>query len=186
MAELYEYEPSDYGKQEMRPSMLQSQVKASAILTEIVSVNCKAGVRTVVKMADKLSAKDETILDEIIAAYDAKVYQEYFVAKLAKADALPSDYLKKRLDLSSTASGLVVTTTVDALSVDDETTAVADTSLTKYVLVSLYYTELDGFYIVAFEKTDGEYSFEDEDGDLVQDISEWYVVANGDTLVEVE
>jgi len=186
MTGLYEYKPADYGNQEMHPAMVRAQIKASKILTEVKSVKCKEGVHIIVKTADELSAGDETILDEIIAAYDDEDYQKDFVAKLINNEELPSDYLEKRLTVSSTASGLVITTTIDELDVDDETTVEADSSLEKSVLISLCYNGVDGFYIAAFEKTDGLYSLEDEEDNLAQDISEWTDEANGDTLSEVE
>lgn len=125
-----------------------------------------------------------TVEKEAIDQWEADLLKERTEARL-KTEVIPKDYVAN-LAVTSAASGLVITTTISELQITDETTVEADTSLTKYVILSLIYSDADGFQIKAYEKTDGDYAPLDADEYLVQqDISEWYVVANGDTLVEV-
>ncbi len=184
-ATKYSYTASDLSNQTVYVSLLQSLITASAIVTDVQHLYSKGGACDV-WMVDALSAGDETILDGVIAAYDAADQVKFRTEQMLKQKVLPANFLDK-LTVSSTAAGLVIDTTIAELAIDDETTVVADASLTKYVLISLCYNDTDGFHVEAYEKTDGEYdTIEDNEYAVQQDISEWSVVANGDTLVEVE
>jgi len=182
----YPYVPGDYGNQKMYVSMLREAVVASAIVTAVSDVFCKEGVRCTVWMEDQLSMADKAILDGLIASYDVADWPKFQTTKMLRDKVLPNNYVAE-LTMTSTADGLVVTTTIDELDIEDQTTVVADTSLTKYVLLSLCYSDAEGIHVEAFEKTDGMYDLLALGDYLIQqDISEWSVVANGDTLVKVE
>jgi hypothetical protein len=184
----YPYVSADYNDKTMHVAMLLRLIEASAIVTAVSSITCKAGDEgnCTVWMAEPLSTEDKAILDGIISDYDDAGWTLFQAEKMLRQQVLPVDFMKE-FTISSTANGLVITTTINELGIDDETIVVADSSLTKYVLISLCYSEGDGFHVEAFEKTDGIYDLLAEGDYLVQqDISEWSVVANGDTLVEVE
>ena len=82
--------------------------------------------------------------------------------------------------------GLVITVSIDSVLVNDQTTVVADPSLTKMVKVFYIYDQSsDTFAIQVFEKTDGVYGSHSEDEQVVADFGEWSVIANGTDLVPV-
>lgn len=90
------------------------------------------------------------------------------------------------LAVSVTASGLVITTDIESLVDEDETTVVADGSNTKYVrLCYIYNADTDVFSIAAHEKTTGEYAALTPPEYLVRELGEFSVVASGTELVEV-
>lgn len=103
--------------------------------------------------------------------------------------------IKNRLSLGSSiqgffspvgVAGLVITIDVGALIVNDQTTIVADGSLTKFVNPTIIYnTTSDTFSIEVFERTDGLYADLAADEVLAFDFGEWSVVASGTTLVPV-
>ena len=135
-------------------------------------------------VGDTVVEMDQSEKDDVDAAIAAEVKAKTEVR--LKDKILPKNYASD-LKVTCTASGLVISTTVEELGIDDETTIVADALNTKYVLMSLIYNQTtDTFSIQAFEKTTGSYAPLEDDEILVQqDIREWSVVANGDTLVEV-
>ncbi len=113
----------------------------------------------------------------------------------AALDAL-IEQIKERLSLGSAITdlaadtiviaGLLITINVGTLIVDDETTIVADGSLTKTVNPRLVYNETaEAFTIEVFEKTDGLYEDFASDERLAFDFGEWTVVASGTVLVPV-
>lgn len=105
------------------------------------------------------------------------------------------DIIKSRLSLGSSISGfftpvnvagLVLTIDVGQLIVADQTTIVADGSLTKTVNPTIVYNiTSDTFSIEVFEKTDGLYADLADDEILAFDFGEWTVVASGTVLVPV-
>lgn len=148
-----------------------------------------SGVSEIAQAYWKVSGTDVVEMTQAekdaIDAANAAVAQAVVETAL-KAQVLPADYAGE-LSIDCTVSGLDITTVVTALSINDLTSIVADLSETKYARVSLIYNETsDSFYINIYEKTTGVYADLDADEYLVQqDIKEFYVVANGDTLVEV-
>lgn len=103
--------------------------------------------------------------------------------------------IKSRLSLGSSIqgffspvgiAGLVLTINVGALIVADQTTIVADPSLTKTVNPTVIYnTNTDAFSIEVFEKTDGLYADLTSDEVLAFDFGEWTVGPAGTVLVPV-
>jgi hypothetical protein len=115
----------------------------------------------------------------LVAILNSAALQESIKAELL-ADPLNG------LLVTAVAAGLVITTNIEGLVVNDITTVVADLLLTKYVRVSyVYHEDSDTFSVEAFEKTDGEYALYDPPDYLVRELGEWYVVANGTNLVQV-
>lgn len=87
---------------------------------------------------------------------------------------------------SITASGLVISFSLSSLIVNDTSTITPDMSLIKYVEASLVYnSDDDEFYMVVFEKIDGEYADLQTSETLYDILGKWSVVANGTSLVEV-
>lgn len=148
-----------------------------------------SGVSEVPQKYWKIVGDDVVEMDQAEKdAVDAAIAEQARLAveSMLKTEVLPADY-SGRLNVSCKAKDMTITTIITDLNVTDQTVVVADTTLTKYVLISLVYDlATDSFHIRAFEKTDGVYASLDPDEYLVQqDIAEWYVVANGTELVEV-
>lgn len=103
--------------------------------------------------------------------------------------------IKSRLSLDSSivgffspvqTAGLAFTIDVGALIVNDQTTVVADGSLTKTLNPTIVYnTNTDTFSIEVFEKTDGLYADLTNDEVLAFDFGEWTVAPSGTVLVPV-
>ncbi len=188
MSEAINYSiTGDFPDQVVASDVLEEQIRDSAIVAVLEGVNVSVGDNQASCIFETTpSGGDITILDGLVAAHTQALITQKHTEELLKKLVLPANYASD-LDVSSTASGLVVTTTIAELQINDETTVTADPSETKYVLISLVYDEpQDLFEIMAFEKTTGEYADLPADHYLVQqNISEWYVVAGGDTLVEV-
>ena len=90
------------------------------------------------------------------------------------------------LTVTSVAAALVITTNIQNLVTDDETTVVADPDDEKFVKVCYVYNEdTDTFGIVAYEKTTGQYAALTPPEYLIRDIKEFSVGAAGTELVEV-
>ncbi|UCG53159.1 MAG: hypothetical protein JSW58_06295 [Candidatus Latescibacterota bacterium] len=167
------------------PALLDMQVRESSLANLFKGI-AVAGDDCEVWFSAELSAPNVVILGTIITAHNAQDAIRVLTEAELKDQVLPKNYVND-LEVTCTASGLTIDTEVGKLEITDQTVVTADPSLTKYVLLSLVYNETsDTFYIKAFEKTDGVYADLDADEYLVQqDIGEWYVVANGATLVEV-
>jgi len=182
------YAITDFPNDVVSADVLKIQIVKSAISVELTGINVDGpSDNCEVIFETEPTGADDTILDGLVADHTSVLITKIETGEHLKAEILPANYAAE-LIVSSTAAGLVITTTVSELDIDDETTVVADETLTKYVLISLVYNSTsDTFGINAYEKTDGEYDSLDADEYLVQqDVSEWYVVANGDTLIEVE
>jgi len=182
------YAITDFPNDIVAADVLKIQIEKSAISVELTGINVNEPANDCELIFEtEPTGADDTILDGLVADHTSALITKIKTGEILKAEILPPNYAAD-LTISSTAAGLVITTTISELDINDETTVTADASLTKYVLISLVYNKTtDSFGINAYEKTDGEYDPLDSDEYLVQqDISEWYVVANGDTLVKVE
>ena len=123
--------------------------------------------------------KDAVDAAETQAAIDSK-------ETIVKNAILPEAGLIASVLAASSASGLVITSAATNLGLNDTATVVADTTLTKFVIIKLIYNSTsDSFSIQSFEKTDGDYSDLAADETLTANIKEYSVVANGTDLVEV-
>jgi hypothetical protein len=189
MSEAINYSiTGDFPDQVVNTGVLGGQIRGSAIVAVLEGVNMSVVAdQASCVFESQPSGGDITILDGLVAAHTQALITQKVTEQILKERVLPADYAHD-LTVESTASGLVITTTISELQINDQTTVTADPSLTKYVLISLIYDAgEDVFSVEAYEKTSGEYADLDADQYLVQqNISEWYVVANGDTLVEVE
>ncbi len=88
--------------------------------------------------------------------------------------------------VSVTAALLVITSSIESLVDDDETTIVADPTDTKFALVCYVYNDsTDAFSLQVFEKTTGLYADLLPPEYLVEALAEFSVVAGGTELVEV-
>jgi len=188
MSEAINYSiTGDFPDQVVGSDVLEGQIKNSAIVAVLEGVNVSTEDNECACIFETPpSGGDVTILDGLVAAHTQALITQKHTEAILKERILPADYAHD-LDVESTAEGLVITTAIAELQITDETTVTADPSLTKHVLISLVYDEPgDVFEIMAFEKTSGEYADLPAGHYLVQqDVSEWYVVAGGDTLIEV-
>ena len=133
-------------------------------------------------------------MGDSVLEMDAAEKQAVDAAIAAAAAARTAELLKERM-LSSpldevthsvSVSGLVITVNIENLVDDDETTITADPSDTKYAKVCYVYDEsADEFSVQVFERTTGLYDDLEPPEYLVEQMSEYYVVANGTELVEV-
>lgn len=107
------------------------------------------------------------------------------IAQAGIKAALYADYLDG-FAVDVTASGLVITTDIDKLVADDQTVVVADATNTKYVKLWYVYNEdTDSFYVLATEKTTGNYAPINWPEYVLSELKVFTVVANGTDLVEV-
>jgi len=87
---------------------------------------------------------------------------------------------------TASANLLQITSNVGTAIIDDTYDVTPDESLTKYVKISVARDDTSGdLEILAFEKTSGEYGNSPAGKTVVQEISEFYVVASGTELVGV-
>lgn len=121
---------------------------------------------------------DQLLLDQDIAAKTAAV--------ISPQD--PFDPLAGLVTSVVTDGFLEITTNVDVLLVDDITTIVADTVVTKFVRVSYEYDEAgDILQLTVYERLDPAQIYTPRGPDIraLEDLAEYSLVANGASLVLV-
>lgn len=163
---------------------LRRQILAQTVLTKPLrnlSANWNAGT-IIARFEAALSPAEEAALNAVVVAHTG--VEPANIQQLIK-DRLTSDLLSN-ITVTAVVTGLIITTNIEGLVVDDVTTVVASTTNTKYVRLSYVYNEsTDTFSVEAYEKTTGEYALYTPPEYLVRELGEWYVVANGVVLVKV-
>ena len=166
--------------------LLRTQILSEVAITKMlrtIEVRWNRGNVIVLGFASALSPADETALGAVVSAHDGS--QEPGTLQDVIRATLVSDTMTN-VPVSTVVAGLQITTNIDGLIINDITIVVADPLLTKYIRLSyVYHEDTDTFTVEGYERTDGEYAPYGPPDYLVRELGEWYVVANGTTLVPV-
>lgn len=135
----------------------------------------------------------KAVNSQLIVKYPAKIYG----CSWSDADLTAHLHTGESTTIANTAmtgvenpavtdSGLVITTNVGTLLVDDEHTVVADGSEITTIKISMFVNDTSGaIEAVAFEKTTGEYGSDPAGSSFICDLKEYTCPASGASLTEI-